>query len=205
MRKKTEARRKAILAAAREVFQETGYEAASMSEIAVRVGGSKATLYNYFSSKEEILLAVMLDYGEEHAHDIFALLTESSDNLGADLVRFGIAYLKLITSEQALAFLRLAIAEGVRSNIGRRFYELGPKAVWSDRIATFFRAEIAKGILRAADPETMAMHLQGLYAVDMLRTLIVGTGQISDEEAAHKAVAVADVFMRAYGVDGRRP
>ena len=30
-----------------------------MSEIAKQVGGSKATLYNYFKSKEEIFAAVM--------------------------------------------------------------------------------------------------------------------------------------------------
>jgi AcrR family transcriptional regulator len=59
VRVKTESRRQAIIAAAAEVFAEMGFDAASMSEISARVGGSRVTLYNYFSSKEEMLLEVI--------------------------------------------------------------------------------------------------------------------------------------------------
>ncbi len=60
MKVKREARREAMLAVALDLFREVGFEAASMSQIAARVGGSKATLYNYFSSKEELLLERVL-------------------------------------------------------------------------------------------------------------------------------------------------
>jgi AcrR family transcriptional regulator len=48
MKTKTEGKRLAILKAAADVFREVGFERASMSEIRARIGGSKATLYNYF-------------------------------------------------------------------------------------------------------------------------------------------------------------
>ena len=51
MKVKTEARREAIVEAAAQLFQEMGYERASMNELAKRLGGSKTTLYNYFPSK----------------------------------------------------------------------------------------------------------------------------------------------------------
>jgi AcrR family transcriptional regulator len=54
MKTKTESKRQAILTAAAEVFREVGFERASMSEIRARIGGSKATLYNYFPSKEKL-------------------------------------------------------------------------------------------------------------------------------------------------------
>ncbi len=47
---RTEAKREAILKTAAQAFVELGYERASMSEIAARVGGSKGTLYAYFPS-----------------------------------------------------------------------------------------------------------------------------------------------------------
>lgn len=53
-RTKTAERREAILAAAREVFQEVGFDRASMDEIAARFGGSKVTLYRYFENKETL-------------------------------------------------------------------------------------------------------------------------------------------------------
>ena len=55
MRVKTEAKRQHIVDVAAQAFRELGFEGASMAEICARVGGSKATLYNYFASKEELL------------------------------------------------------------------------------------------------------------------------------------------------------
>lgn len=45
-----------MLAVAEEVFAERGYLAASMDEIAERVGVSKPMLYEYFGSKEGLLV-----------------------------------------------------------------------------------------------------------------------------------------------------
>ncbi len=48
-------RRDQILNAAREVIGENGYDRSSVDEIAKRAGVSRSTVYEYFSSKEEIL------------------------------------------------------------------------------------------------------------------------------------------------------
>src|SRR5262245_35792992 len=58
---RSDERREGILQVAGEVFLETGYAAASMSTIAARLGGSKGTLYSYFTSKSELFAAVMTD------------------------------------------------------------------------------------------------------------------------------------------------
>lgn len=50
-------REQQILAAAEEVFAERGFQATSMDEVSLRVGVSKPMLYEYFSSKEGLLLA----------------------------------------------------------------------------------------------------------------------------------------------------
>ena len=59
MRTKSPARRQAILDVAAQTFRELGYERTTMCEIRARVGGSKATLYSYFASKEELFFAVI--------------------------------------------------------------------------------------------------------------------------------------------------
>jgi TetR/AcrR family transcriptional regulator, fatty acid metabolism regulator protein len=48
-----------ILAVARDVFSERGYENASMAEIAARVGVVEGALYRHYASKRELLFAVM--------------------------------------------------------------------------------------------------------------------------------------------------
>ena len=79
MRVKSEARRQAIIDVAKEAFCRQGFEATSMSEIASRVGGSKATLYNYFRSKEEIFIAVMESSATDRIAEAFKILEENTD------------------------------------------------------------------------------------------------------------------------------
>ena len=71
MRVKSEERRQAILDVAREAFTQLGFENTTMSEIANRTGGSKATLYNYFSSKEELFAAVIDEFGRQRIAEAF--------------------------------------------------------------------------------------------------------------------------------------
>lgn len=58
-RRRKEARPREILHAALEIFTEKGFAAARLDDVAQRAGVSKGTLYLYFSSKEELLKAVV--------------------------------------------------------------------------------------------------------------------------------------------------
>ena len=60
-RKEHEARRKAILKAAREVFFRKGFMDATVDEIAERCDLAKGTIYLYFGSKEELYISIMAE------------------------------------------------------------------------------------------------------------------------------------------------
>ena len=89
MKTKTETKRQAILKAAAEVFREVGFERASMSEIRARIGGSKATLYNYFPSKDKLFFEVMYQAKELELGAITAALNADTDDLKQELLHFG--------------------------------------------------------------------------------------------------------------------
>src|SRR5260370_17923518 len=57
-RRRKEARPSEIVDAALEVFAEKGFAAAKLDDIARKAGISKATLYLYFDTKEDIFRAV---------------------------------------------------------------------------------------------------------------------------------------------------
>lgn len=57
--RKHEARRTAIIDAAAEVFAAHGYRAGSFQQIADRVGMSQSSLFHYFPTKRDLLLAVL--------------------------------------------------------------------------------------------------------------------------------------------------
>ncbi|MCA9635576.1 MAG: TetR/AcrR family transcriptional regulator [Myxococcales bacterium] len=64
--------REAILSAASEVFGRLGFHDAKMADIAAEAGVAAGTLYNYFSSKEEVFASI-LERGQEQ---LFGALAE---------------------------------------------------------------------------------------------------------------------------------
>ncbi|MEX0602282.1 MAG: helix-turn-helix domain-containing protein, partial [Bacteroidota bacterium] len=66
-----ELRREEILKAAQAIFFEKGLQNATMEEIAEAAELSKGTLYLYYSSKEDLYLAVMIR-GMEILYEMFA-------------------------------------------------------------------------------------------------------------------------------------
>ena len=63
--KKAAERRKEIINAARELFQTKTYEEVTMQELMEMLKVAKGTIYHYFSSKEELLEAVVEDIIDE--------------------------------------------------------------------------------------------------------------------------------------------
>src|SRR5919109_972278 len=57
---RTPRKRRAILAAATEVFLQHGYLGASMDEVAAKAGVSKQTVYKQFENKERLFADIVL-------------------------------------------------------------------------------------------------------------------------------------------------
>lgn len=199
MRKKTAERRDAILTTALEVFREMGYDAASMSIIAARIGGSKATLYNYFSSKEELLLAAMHYSAQELGQNIMAFIGCNGD-LRRQLERFAQSLLTVLNDEDTLRLIRVAISvSGQSEHVGKRFFDLGTEAVWQ-KMADFMAQQIAAGQFHNENPEVLAMHLRCLCDMDLMCNLMRAHKLSSQKEIGDKAKLIAELFLRTHGV-----
>ncbi len=68
-------KRQAILSAAAKLFAETGFDRASMSQLAEACGVSKALLYHYYTSKDALLYDVI----GEHLEDLCAQVEAVDD------------------------------------------------------------------------------------------------------------------------------
>jgi AcrR family transcriptional regulator len=126
MRTKTEEKRQAIIDVAAATFGELGFERTSMSEICTRLGGSKATLYNYFPSKEALFLEVMFQASEADFQNTMLALQAGNDDAAQTLRNFGQRFLGLLYSPEVMAVRRLLVSEGGRANIGQRCWDMGP-------------------------------------------------------------------------------
>lgn len=165
----TQARRTAIVEAANQLFQEFGYEGASMSELAQRLKGSKATLYRYFPSKEALFDAVVRTSTTSHLSKAAAdLIAQGEENvpLATCLVQFGETMLGVMTdSASALAIYRMVVAEAGRSEVGELFYKAGPQECIK-ALARLIKKAMDRKELRHADPELMAQYFLSLVTAE---------------------------------------
>lgn len=195
MRVKTDARRNAIVAAAWEAFKEFGFERTTMSDITVRAGGSKATLYSYFVSKDELFAAALEFALQEASQESFRQLSGAGP-LAERLLRFSRAYMASRLSADMIAVDRMLIAEGGRSNI---FETLRGKSFLKRRlIADQLEAEMTEGRLRDADPIRAAVHFLALIEADALERHLHGDTSVTAETVEEQIHLGVEAFLRAY-------
>jgi AcrR family transcriptional regulator len=199
MKKKTETKHQAIVDVAAEVFREMGFERASMSEICRRVGGSRATVYNYFPSKELLFFEVMAQANESEFLAVHDILDHAVDDIADALRHFGEGLLTLLYSPNVMAVRRLVVSSFDRGALGRICFERGPQRSL-DEISEFLLAAMKKGKLRQCDPYVATQHLRGLLESELVDGFIFQMGNdISPEKIKGIAERAVSVFMAAYG------
>ena len=199
MRVKTEAKRQAILEVAAQAFQELGFERTSMSEICARVGGSKATIYNYFASKEELFSEVMFLSTEAEFMVVHQALDASTDDVAESLQRFGERLLTFLYSPRIRAERHLAISESRRSDLGRLVYERGVQRS-QNLIAAFMARAMTQGQLRETDARVVAQHFFGLLEAELLEPFLhQQLGEVGAEQIRAVTARAVAVFMAGYG------
>lgn len=205
MRTKSEARRQAIIQAASAVFQETGFERASMALIGERTGCSKATLYSYFASKEDLFCEVVLTSTLAEFDALLATLDSSYQDLARSLDGLGRGLLALLYSPQVRAGRRLIVADAGRAELGRRLYDLGP-ARGEAAIAAYLAGAMDRGLLRRAEPRVAANHLKGLLEAEWIdRFLFHVVDEVDDASLADTARRAVEAFLRAYAPETASP
>ena len=197
-RVKTEEKRQEIVRVAAGLFEEQGFDRTSMSQISQELGGSKATLYGYFNSKEELLQAVLTYDVTVEADRLMNQFLDSND-IRDGLISLGEAYMARRLSSMPIANVRMVANLPKESTVGKEFFETVLRPAWQ-RLANRFQTLMEKGVLRQADPWVAAMQWKGLCEWDMFEKRLLGAIQQGDPAEIKKAsVLAADAFLTLYG------
>lgn len=192
-------KRAQIIGIARQHFFEHGFDNTTMSAIAAQLGGSKRTLWSYFSDKEELFAAVVLDTASGIRAQIDLPVGEGDP---ADrLTRVCRSVIDRALSPMAIAMFRLIgpLADR-RPDISQVFYQRGPGET-QRLIGEYLRDNFADVLwttdFRNAGIDLVAFTSAGMHFERMWGLSTAPTMQQKEAQARRGAL----FFLRVYARD----
>ncbi|WP_321488585.1 TetR/AcrR family transcriptional regulator [uncultured Hyphomonas sp.] len=200
---RAEFRRAAFLEAAQEVFLEQGFEAANMSEIVRRAGGSLATLYSQFGDKEGIFLAML----ETRMKEVTATLEvelQAHTPVEEGLRRIGEQFAGKLVEPNSLELYRLIVGMAKKyPSIADTFMKLGPNKVRAG-LAAYLQDRAEAGEI----PQSDQFETLGSLFLDMVRSPLQSRALLDSSvrptEDDVRASVDRAVCMFLHGLSGKR-
>lgn len=196
-------RRSHYLNVALKLFLEDGFHGVSIDQIVAAAGGSKATLYRYFESKEKLFAGII--------DEIVASSAPSTidDELAVADPETGLRLIATTTANGALnphtiELLQLAVGEVRRfPDLAQVLFARGP-AVNYERLRTFLNRHTALGALDVPNPQIAAeQFLGGIVGHQQLR-MALGLPGPSDVDLTERIDAAVTTFLAVHRRTGRR-
>jgi AcrR family transcriptional regulator len=171
-----EDRRRQLLAAATTVFAEKGYRNAGVGDIIARAGVARGTFYLYFTSKQEIFLAIVEDFHKRVTRALDAVdagaIEAAAAGTPAALQASARGWLGFFAAHRDAARVILREASSIDPRFEEGFPNLRRLAV--KHFAARFRALQDRGAVRASIDPDLAAHLQLGMFDELLNTYVLG-------------------------------
>lgn len=160
-----EATRRRILDSAEDVFGESGYYEASVSEITRRAAVAQGTFYIYFHTKRDIFVELVDDLGRQLRDAMRRAIGDAPTRLDAE--RRGFAAFFTFVADHHRIYSIVQEAERVAPEAAQAYYRNISRGYERG-----LRAAIDAGEVRSLDPEVVAHALMGIGHMLALRWII---------------------------------
>jgi len=195
---KAESRCTKFLDVAFRLFLENGYEKVSMSDIVKHSGGSLATLYKHFGSKEQLFIYVLEQKTEELFGDWARKSACYEGRLEAFLMEVGKLLLEVIITDDAILFKRLIVSLGYIDET-----ELKKQSILNlmmlpvNVLAEYLEKEKQKGRIEVEDTALCAHQFFNALEAPFLFSRVLGVDiDISEERRLKALKQVVTIFCR---------
>jgi AcrR family transcriptional regulator len=180
--KNRQAKRQAVLSTAAQMFNERGFHATSLDDVAARLGVSKPTLYYYVKSKDQILLECVRQGLEMTLQGIEASRQAGGSALD-QLEACMRVYAQIVTMDFGMCLIRVGdeqLPTDSRNELRRM------KAQIDLAFRRLVEAGVQQGLLAPCDPKMTAFMIAG--ALSWIGRWYDAGGAYSPEEIADQAV-----------------
>ena len=177
-----EIKRVAVLRAAAQVFNERGFQAATLDEVAARLNVSKPTLYYYVKSKDDILFQCVhtaLSMMKQAVDDVRAAGGHAMDRLNAAMRE----YIHIVTQDFGMCVIRVGedpLPPESRAELRRM------KAAIDREFRDLVREGIHEGLVAPCDPKIAAFMIAG--ALSWVGRWYRPDGELSSTEIADQLI-----------------
>jgi AcrR family transcriptional regulator len=155
-------RERRILIAARQLFDRNGYAKTSMEDVAARAGLAVGTLYNYFHSKDDLLLAIMRREADRLLRVGERILADTPSDPIVAIAAMADLFVESISADERMLWRELfAAAISSPDDLGARLLELDMRL--TVQLSALIEKLKARGVL-AHDIDAMqaAMTMYGI-------------------------------------------
>src|SRR5712672_1906700 len=190
-------KRRQILDAARKVFMDLGFDAASMNEIARSAGVSKGTLYVYFADKNRLFEAIVEEEALERGQLSFNF--DPARDVVTTLRQFGQTFIGSQCRPGGGSSIRtvMAIAERM-PEVGRRFYENVLEKT-NNRLADYLRTHVGPNDLAIDDCQLAASQFIQMCQATLFLPFVFQAAPAPSVERIDEVVGSATrTFLAAY-------
>ena len=163
--------RRLLVDAATVEFAREGYDGANINRISRTAGFAKGTIYNYFSSKRALMLALIDEIAASHYHYLAEEVREEEEP-DRRLERFFQAGLEWIVRYLSQGRVMLSVLNGPDAEFKLRMAQ-GYQVIHQLLIEEILTPGMERGLFRSMDPGATA---------GLLMTLYLGIGTTVDEE-----------------------
>jgi AcrR family transcriptional regulator len=188
--RRIERRREEILQAAASVFAAKGYAQATTREIAAAADMAEGSLYNYFGSKRDILVAII-----SRSPSPVDRLWSEAQNLADRDGFIGLVERVLLAPASEQPWIRTVIKEAWTDDELFRQYQVSHVRETVALVARLIERGIEAGWLRQVDPEHAAQALIGALMASMMPLLRCTQGSEALGEREKAVHATADLLL----------
>lgn len=194
IRPQYESKRAEIVLKALEIFGQNGYNATSMDKIASQCGFTKAVLYQFFKSKDDLFSAIF--HEQNIFHNLESLeIDPSKADLNETLIRVGTLFMKMFEDPNRLNLTRIIIAESARfPELGQIMWTKAINAV-AEKFSHYLMSMSKIGMIKCPDPKLAARSYFGMLYSFIIADRIINPS--AEEFSCHDIVKFAsDLFQR---------
>ncbi|CAH1576815.1 Transcriptional regulator [Vibrio jasicida] len=198
MRASTEKKRTRIIEVATELFIEQGFKDTSLDQIVSICGGSKQTLYRYFSNKEGLFVEVLAHNTKVSLESVFQLADKQNEPLRETLEDFAKKYLRGICSNPILSLYRIISADfNKHDSVPNQFWQTGPQRI-HQYLIEFLKTDTISQQLNIDDADLACGQLLALIKMDYQNMALMGFDFLSDEELDSHTQKAVTAFLKLY-------